>query len=168
MNLKTALVGSLLAGLTIFVWGSLTHTVIVPMPVVELKDQAATSAFVAAHAPVPGGYMDPRGILVINAMLPGSPDKSQNMGPALASELASNILQTALLAWILFKLSAQTALQRAGQAALLGLTAWLGLTFSLWNWYGLPPLMIAADLVDIVLGWALAGLVLHWVFRKFA
>jgi len=168
MNSKILVVGSLLAGLAIFVWGSLTHTVIVPTPLVELKDQAATTAFVAEHAPVPGGYMDPRGILVINAMLPGGPDKSQNMGPALGGELVSNILQAGLLAWILFKLGAKTAVQRAGQGAVLGLTAWIGLTFSLWNWYGLPPLMIAADLVDIVIGWALGGLVLHWVFRKFA
>ena len=37
---------------------------------------------------------------------------------------------------------------------------------SYWNWYGFSPRFVMGSLVDIVVGWYLASLVLGWLMNK--
>lgn len=166
MNVKSLLLGTLLGGLTLFVWGSLTHTLLIPEPVTELKDAKATLDYVTANAPKAGTYMDRRGVLVVNAMRADRSDKSQDMGPELLAELASNFVQAALLFFVFRRLEPSGAMRRACLGATLGLAGWVGLTVSWWNWYGLSPLLIAQDAIDAAVGCALAALVLRWSALK--
>jgi hypothetical protein len=165
MNRKMLALGTILAGLAIFIWGAASHTLF-PEPVTMLKDADAVAKFVDANARGNGAYFDSRGVLMVVSMLPGRPDKTQMMGGNLVIELITNILQAGLLLLLLLKSNAATMRQRVGFAALAGLAAWVAIDVSYWNWYGWPAGLTALAFTDTVVGWALGGLVLSWAINK--
>ncbi len=165
MNTKSLVVATLLGGLTIFLWGAVSHMV-PPEPVHEIKDQKAVDEFAQKFTPANGAYMDPRGYLILVGFTPGRIDKSQNMGPMLITELITNFVQALLLCLILSKFKADTVVGYGTLAALIGVTTWISIEISYWNWYSFPPSLVLMGLLDAVFGFFLAGLVIGWQIRK--
>ena len=101
----------------------------------------------------------PSGLMVVQ---PGGRDP---MEPTqFVVELLADILAAGVAAFILAGLGGPL-LARAGAVGLLGVFEWADLSVSYWNWYKFPTLYTGAALVEQVVGWTLAGLVMALMLR---
>jgi len=191
MPARTIAVASALGGLTLFVWGALSHT-LVPLynnALHRFTNQDAVTQAIATNAPQSGTYF-----------LPNYPDYSkaandaertamrENMerqmmsGPAmfahvrvgpmgsiapnLVTELVANII-AALFLTILMSTATQLSLKmRMYFAVGVALVMVFDQSVSSWNWYGAGADFFVAETVDAVVGWALAGLVIGKLLGK--
>ena len=102
----------------------------------------------------------PSGILVVQ------PSGREPMEPTqFVVELLADILAAGVAAFILAGLGGPL-LARAGAVGLLGVFEWADISVSYWNWYKFPTLYTGAALVEQVVGWTLAGLVMALVLRS--
>jgi hypothetical protein len=165
MKLKSAVLATLLGGLTIFVWGALSH-MLPPEPVTVLADTRAIDEFASRHTPRNGAYMDPRGFMVVVGFRPDKSDKAADMGPQLGIEFATNLAQAFLLFLALGQITRTTVAGYGKYAALLGVMAWVGIEMSYWGWYSFPPSLVLMGLLDASIGYFLAGCVVGWQVRQ--
>jgi hypothetical protein len=101
----------------------------------------------------------PRGLLVYQ------PTGADPMGAGmLLTELASNILACVCAAVILSWL-ALGFLGRVIASVLVGIAGWFSILVSMWNWYAFPTDYTAAQAVEQVVGWLLAGIVMASIVR---
>jgi len=101
----------------------------------------------------------PSGLMVVQ---PGGRDP---MEPTqFVVELLADILAAGVAAFLLAGLGGPL-LARAGAVGLLGVFEWADLSVSYWNWYKFPTLYTGAALVEQVVGWTLAGLVMALMLR---
>ena len=101
----------------------------------------------------------PSGILVIQ---PGGRDPM--MPEQLVFELAADILAAGVAAFILAGFAGSFA-ARVAAVGLLGVFEWLDINVSYWNWYTFPSTFTLAALVEQLVGWTLAGLVMASILR---
>ncbi len=186
---KRILLGGILAGVTYFVWGALSHMAlglgevgirsipnetVVMAPMRENIRQAGFYFFPGMEQAA--GASDeqkkastrqweekirqgPWGVLIYHPT--GAEPISLTQ---LGGELASNIAMAVIAAFLLARVFAGVSglLARAGMTALLGAISSLDVHFSYWNWYGFPASFSLAAATDALVGWFLAGLVLAW------
>jgi len=101
----------------------------------------------------------PSGLMIVQ---PGGRDP---MEPTqFVVELLADILAAGVAAFLLAGLGGPL-LARAGAMGLLGVFEWADLSVSYWNWYKFPTLYTGAALVEQVVGWTLAGLVMALMLR---
>jgi hypothetical protein len=101
----------------------------------------------------------PSGILVLQ---PGGRDPM--MPEQLVVELVADILAAGVAAFILGAIGG-SFLARAMAVGLLGVFEWLDINVSYWNWYKFPTVFTVASLVEQLIGWTLAGLVMALILR---
>jgi hypothetical protein len=100
----------------------------------------------------------PSGLMVYH------PQGGETIGPKLlGTELLADIFAVAVAAWLAS--NGRTYGRRVALVAAVGLAAWLSIEVSYWNWYGFPSAYALAQLVDQVVGFALAGLVVAKIVR---
>ena len=101
----------------------------------------------------------PSGLMIVQ------PGGREPMEPTqFVVELLADILAAGVAAFILAGLGGPL-LARAGAVGLLGVFEWADLSVSYWNWYKFPTLYTGAALVEQVVGWTLAGLVMALMLR---
>ena len=101
----------------------------------------------------------PSGMIVVQ---PGGRDP---MEPTqLVIELLADILAAGVAALLLTRLGGPF-LARAGAVGLLGVFEWADINVSYWNWYKFPAAFTGAALLEQIVGWTLAGLVMAWMVR---
>ena len=101
----------------------------------------------------------PSGLMIVQ---PGGRDP---MEPTqFVVELLADILAAGVAAFLLAGLGGPL-LARAGAVGLLGVFEWADLSVSYWNWYKFPTLYTGAALVEQVVGWTLAGLLMALMLR---
>ncbi len=179
------LLAGLLAGLTMFVWSSLAHTV-VPLGQIGVdqlpEDSAAPVALQADAGQKAGLYTfpgvgagtnphedeaaraqlleatktNPSGIVIYHP--PGRP---MEMAPFMISEALIEILQGLLLAFVLAKV-AGTFATRLVSAAAIGLAAAVTTNGSNAIWYGYPSDFTLASATTTFVGYVVAGAVAAW------
>ena len=165
MSLRLGLLATLLGGLVIFVWGAASHTLL-PEPITLLADQKGVDQFLSQHAPSNGAYMDPRGVLIVVGLLPDRSDKSQQMGPMLGIEFATNLLQAFLLTLVLLRLKPMSGMGYGAVSALMGVLAWVSIEVSYWTWYSFSIPLLTMGFFDASVGFFLAGMVIGWQIRR--
>lgn len=177
------LIAGILGGILLFVWGGLYHDLL-PFGEVGLKelpnDQAVVNTL-KANIPGAGMYLFP------TTGLPSDATHAQRMakmeevnkrvatGPQgvliyrpigrplsagmLVTECLTNILQALIIAFLLAKIGARRFASRLGFAFVIGLVAAITTNISLWNWYGFPSAWIISNIVYVVIGYFIVGLV---------
>jgi len=180
------IIAAVLAGLVMFAWGAASHmflgigdTGMKPMP----NETAMTAAF-KANINEPGLYTLPglegghsaskeaqeaaaaKYREGPTAMLIYHPTGEEPMSARqLGVELGSNIA-AALVVGMILMLGAVSFSRGVTITTLIGLTGWLSINVSHWNWYRFPTNFVTAELIDQIAGWLLAGFVLGFILRR--
>lgn len=180
MNGRVILAGAL-AGLTVFVWSAISHMALPlgEIGVQPIPNEAALMKTFNENFQANGLYFfpfeqdaakwdeayrkNPHGIL---ALTPAG--KPMSFPKLLLTEAATNIAAGILAAFLFVAagLGAAGIGPRIAFGAALGGFASLTIDFSYWNWYGFPTDYLAAQLVDAVIAWSLAAVVLGLVLRR--
>jgi hypothetical protein len=182
---RRILLAGLLGGLVMFVWTSVAH---MALPLGEagvrevpndrelldtmhakLGDAAGLYLFPGFGLPADAtraqknaamsGYgqklaANPSGLLVYHP--PGAKELTAGQ---LITELAAEIVQVLLIAWLMSKAMLEGYLARVGLAVVCGLLAAIPTNVSYWNWYGFPATYTLAYMTTQIVGAGLAGLV---------
>jgi hypothetical protein len=169
MKAKYLLYGTLAAGLTLFVWQTISNVALPwhKVTVNAFKDNAAAVQAIRAQAPTNGVYFAPEGILLAQSFTPDLADKSKTMGPNIAKQLVVDLVVALILCLVL---SDQSVRRKAGDVALklgaVGLSAAMIKELSDWNWYGFAASYAVVNIVDLTLQFVLAGLVITWIRNR--
>ena len=193
--MKRLVVGAVLGGFVLFLWGALSHEV---LPLGRAGLRAMPPEQEAAVLLAMRGAMSERAVYIFPGLDPSRPmseadqttwtEKWQS-GPGgivafdphpgqrawagslfatlFATELLTNVLAALVAGFVLLHVPASMGYgRRVLVTAALGLLVTLDVDASYWNWYGFPTSYFLAQLVDHTLGWLLAGLVLVRVIRS--
>jgi hypothetical protein len=178
------LIAALLGGIVFFVWGALAHTVL-PIGGMGMKvpaDQAATLAAIAPSARGQGVFEYPsmppdkwNDTAAVNAFndankgsayafvvyQPGGNPAHANMQPNLVRQFVSDFLSAFVVAFVL-ALGPFGFAKRVFIATSLGAFSWLTVSVPYWNWYMFPMDFTVGNLMEQVIGWFAAGIVMAW------
>jgi hypothetical protein len=167
MKTKFVVVGAVLAGLVIFVWGAIWNSTLDELVMKRFANDAAVATTIRQGAPTNGLYYSSRGVVAAVAM---RPDMAQitnaEMGPYLVKEGVADLALGALLALLVLAFGSVTAARDGVLCALAGLAAGVGIAFSEAIWFGFPWSYALLATGEQVFGWLLAGLALGWLRRK--
>jgi len=180
------IIAGIVGGLVMFFWGAFSHAVL-PLGEAGIKvlpNEAAVISAMKTNITEPGFYffpgMDmsksataeeqkaweekyqagPTGILIYH------PTGEQPMSARqLLTELASNIAAALVVAFLL-SLIVPSFPKRVLAATLIGLTAWLSIMISYWNWYRFPTEIVLVEGFDQIFSWFLAGLAIAFILRR--
>jgi hypothetical protein len=182
---RRILLAGLLGGLAVFVWTSVAH---MALPLGEAgvreipNDRELLDAMHAKLGDAGGLYLfpgfglpadatraqknaamsdygqklaaNPSGLLVYHP--PGAKELTAGQ---LITELATEIVQVLLIAWLMSKARIGSYVERVGFAVVCGLLLAIPTNMSYWNWYGFPISYTLAYMTTQIVGAALAGLV---------
>lgn len=192
---KKIILGGIVAGVLIFIWSSLAHTVlpIGAMGISTTANEDAVLATLRANLSGPGFYFIPGHQIMQMEQASGSdrqrlmndwqtkygggpwativyhPSGASLMEPRqLVGEFLSDLVAGLILAFALLMAATRVRsfIGRVFFVLLLGLLPWIIVDFSNWNWYGLPFKYEIGQLLDQGIGAALAGVALAWIYRK--
>lgn len=164
---KNALL-SLVAGLVLFVWGFISWAVLPwhMMVANQFTNEAAVSQVLKGNAPQTGVYYLPfsekdHGPDQVGAFANVLPQgTAMNMGKQMSIGLITQILSAFLVLSLLSMTSGLTYWGKVGFFSLTGLTIGFVSHAPYWNWFGFPAPYIGVTILDILIGWTLAGLVI--------
>jgi hypothetical protein len=168
---KKILLGGILGGLALFMWGGLSHMALglgnvgmqnIQRPVYDsMKASIAQAGFYfLPESDMKGTIKDeykggPVGILIYKPTGAGAPMTGQ-----LINEAILNVIQALIAAYLL---SLATKLvrypQRVGFVFTLGILSAIATNIEYWNWYGFPASYTMAAIVDKLIGFMVVGLI---------
>jgi hypothetical protein len=173
----------LLGGIVFFIWGAVAHMV---LPIGQMgmnvaNNEDAVLATLRDNVPGEGVYMVP-GIapdkMSDKAAVKAYSDKAKSspyafvvMQPVghdgmdmvgnLVKQFVSDTLSAMVVAFVL-ALGVFSFSKRVFVATAMGLFSWLTISVPYWNWYRFPLNFTLGNLLEEVLGWMLAGIVMAW------
>jgi hypothetical protein len=183
---KRIIVGSLLAGLAMFIWGSVSHIALglEESAIKEIPNEDQLLPLLQTNIKESGFYFfpgmgssanltkeqkaaaekkwtekytaGPYGIMIYH------PEGEQPMSPRqLVTQFGVEIVTALVAALVLAQARGLKAyLGRVGLVTLLGLLPFFVVNVPYWNWYGFPPHYTLIQLADKVITFFVAGLVL--------
>jgi hypothetical protein len=170
---KRILLGGVLAGIALFLWGGFSHmlTRLGTVGTHYLPQQAPVVDAMKTAIPASGFYIFPSadnagnlaaadvngpwGILVYHQL-----GARATMGRQLVKEFILNIVQGLLAAYLLSLAIGLTGyISRVGFVAVLGVLMALATNVEYWTWYGFPRSYTAGVMTDKFIGFLVVGLV---------
>jgi hypothetical protein len=186
---KRILLAGLAGGIVVFIWGAIAHMALdigsISMKVAPEAAQQRILSSMGDTLDSAGVYMmpmlqeaewqDKERVAAASADAPNRPyafvvyhpqgvDFMARFPRLLAVQALTVILAALLAAWLV----SLTTLGYGGRVAVvtsLGVFAWLVVEVPMWNWYRFPLDYTLACLLEQVVGWLLAGLVIAWVVK---
>ncbi len=162
---KNALL-SLAAGLVLFVWGFVSWAVLPWHMMVANKftDEGAVSRVLKDNSPRTGVYYlpfsekdhGPNQVGAFANVLPQGTD--MNMGKQMSIGLVTQIVSAFLVLSLVSMTTGLTYWRKVGFFSLVGLTIGFVSHAPYWNWFGFPTSYVIVTILDILIGWILAGL----------
>lgn len=164
--MKKNILLSLVAGVMLFVWGFISWAVLPWHMMVANKftDEAAVSQALKANAPQAGVYYLPfsekdHGPNQAGAFANVLPQGTEmNMGRQMAIGLITQIVSAFLVLSLMSMTTSLSYWSKVGFFALAGLTIGFVSHAPYWNWFGFPASYVSITILDILIGWTLAGL----------
>ncbi len=173
----------LIGGVVFFLWGAFAHMVL-PIGEMGMKgpgDEAAVMAGLKQGLPAEGIYylpylapaqmQDEAATKAYSARALGGPyafvvyqpegRDPMDMGRNLGIQFVSDTLSAMVVAFVL-ALGNLGFGRRVTVAAAVGLFSWLTVSVPYWNWYRFPTDFTVGNLLEQVIGWALAGAAMAW------
>ena len=164
--MKKNLLLSVAAGVVLFVWGFISW-VILPwhnMVANQFTDEAALSQMLKANAPTPGVYYLPFSEKDHGPNQPGAfanvlpQGTDMNMGIMMGTGLVTQIISAFLVLMLLSQTAGLSYLGKVGFVTLAGFTIAFVSHVPYWNWFSFPTAYVGVTILDMTIGWALAGL----------
>lgn len=178
------ILATVLGGVTFFVWGTISHTVI-PFSenaLLGFANEETVEQAIVANAPTSGVYFMPympqrkegmtdeqydverqkadkkmqQGTFVLASVRLGG---MGSMGTYLLLQLVTDLLAALFVSLVLAR-TAGTVLNRAATAVIIGLAGFAATSLPQWNWYAFSTAFTLAELFNVVFGFLLAGLVM--------
>lgn len=157
---------SLVAGLVLFVWGFISWAVLPWHMMVANKftNEAAVSQVLKDNSPQTGVYYLPfsekdHGPNQVGAFANVLPQGTEmNMGKQMSIGLITQITSAFLVLSLVSMTSGLTYWGKVGFFSLTGLTIGFVSHAPYWNWFGFPAPYVGVTILDILIGWTLAGL----------
>ena len=182
---KSLMLGGLLGGLVLFVWGAISYMALPwhRMALEKFTDEAVVAQTLTANASVSGMYILPNphkhepGLTDaqrqaaeddgMKRMMQGpfmfasvSLGGTHDMGQALLLNVLSDILAAALVAWLLLQTANLSYWCRVGFVVVVALTTGVVAHVPYWIWWRFSTSFTLVEFADLLIGWFLAGLVL--------
>lgn len=174
--------GALAAGVVLWIW-SVVYWVFSGVPVkgmTEFKDAAAVEAVLKANTKGPGFYvipsawvpddvedqnkwMEERGAKIASGFFSAgavAPRGVGGFGGQIGRSVLGNFVSAALVSWLLLQTAGLGFGGRVLFVQVCALSAWVIASWPLHVWWGYPTGFTLLLLVDYMVGWTLAGLVL--------
>jgi hypothetical protein len=187
--MKALLLGTILGGLTAFVWSNISWEILGwhEKSVQTFQNEDELSAMIASHAKEPGVYLLPggpskqgmtgeqtkaaqdalmekmqRGPIVFAAVRTGG---FGSYARALVVQLLSLMAAAFLLTWLLLQTRRLSYGRRVVFLGAVGLAASVIVDLPNWNWWGFSGVYTVVSLMDFTLMWLFAGLVIAKVVK---
>ena len=162
--------GTLAGGAVLFLWSFVWHGVL-PFSDSGMHEFTGNQAIVdtvRANAPTNGIYISPQGIFASVFFSPSLSDQMQVTRENMAVEFLIDCVVAFLLCLLLVRTRERSTAARAGFLGVAALAAGVNERVSEWNWYGFPPSFVLAAMVETLVGWVLAGIVLSIILKRMA
>jgi hypothetical protein len=168
MNGKFLLYGTLAAGITLFVWQTISNVAIPwhAATVTAFTDNAGAVKAVQAIAPTNGVYAAPEGVLLVQSLTPDLADKTKSMGPNMAKQIVIDLIAAFVLCIVVARIGVRRKRDTALTLALAALAIVMIKELSDWNWYGFAASYEIVNIIDLTISFAIAGAVIAWVYKK--
>lgn len=168
MNGKYLLYGTLAAGITLFVWQTVSNVAIPwhTATITPFKDNAGAVKAIQGIAPTNGVYYAEQGALVVQSFTPDLADKSKAMGPNMAKQIVIDLAAALVLCVVVAQVGVRRKRDAAMLLALVGFAMVLIKELSDWNWYGFAAGYELVNIIDLTISFALAGVVIAWIYKK--
>lgn len=182
---KSLLLGSVLGGLIVFVWSTVSW-VVLPWhdgTFASLQNEEAVAGALMDQAPRSGLYLLPnmphadmddaamaefqkRQAQGPHAFIAFKREGIDGMGAAMVAGLLTNVIAAFIVTWIIAVGAARAYWLRVAQAVGIALAAGVMVHLAYWNWWQFPLAYTAIGIVDLVIAWFLAGLVIARLIPK--
>lgn len=156
---------SVAAGIVLFAWGFISWAVLPwhNMVANQFTDEAAVSQVLKSNAPKQGVYYlpfsekdhGPNQVGAFANVLPQGTD--MNVGKQMVTGLLTQTIGAFLVLLLLGQTRGLTYLGKVGFVALVGLIIGFVSHAPYWNWFGFPASYVGVTILDMVIGWTLAG-----------
>ena len=166
--MKNCILAVVLSAVVLFAWGFVSWEILPWHNAVanKFEDESAVSSVLKANAPVAGIYflpfaqedIKPEGLFAFAAVSPEW--MGTNVGGMMGLGLLGQAVSALLVLLLLRKTSNLDYWGRVCFVALAGLTIGFVSHFPLWNWFGFPTSYTLVTILDVLIAWFLAGLVL--------
>ena len=171
---RSLLIGAILAGLIVFLWSAVSHMLLPwhDMVYKSFADDAAVGAVLVQQAEGNGMYAIPgpnHDKQAMSAAMKAGPTAVvaltvDGMDPAnprpFILQLVFDLVAALLLARLLACIGPQAFSVRLRLVVLVAFLAGLMIHLPYWAWYGFSGAFTAVNMIDLVIGWGLGGLVL--------
>ncbi len=180
---KPILLGGLLGGLLLFIWGAFSW-MLLPWHTNTLKkfsNEDVVAVTLNAYAPEPGVYYLPNASgaagteeksVVTEEARPAMAEgpivfatiqaRAADMGGQMARGLVTHIMAAMLVCWIVLQAGQVSFARRFGLVLVFSVAASLVGLVPGWIWLGFSTDYTLVGIADMLISWALAGLVIAW------
>jgi hypothetical protein len=187
--IKSLVLGTILGGLTAFIWSTVSWEVIGwhEKTLVNFQNEEEVSAVIASHTLQDGTYLLPSGPRTEGmsadqkkAAQAAAMEKMQK-GPIMIAavrrggfgsfarglivQVLSLMAAALLLTWLVMQTSGLSYAKRVAFLAVVGLAASVISDLPNWNWWGFSGSYTAVNLADSTITWLIAGLVIAKVAK---
>lgn len=185
---KPLIKGTILGGIALFIWGAISWMVLPwhNFAMYGFKDEVAVTQTLFSNAPQNGIYILPnphrqgeestqeeikaKSSSSMEQMIKGpvlfaavSLDGSGSMVKPMIGSLLIQMLGALLVTFLILEKNNLTYWERVGFAVLFALAAGIVCHLPYWNWWSFSALYTLVTIMDLVVGWFLAGLVIAQV-----
>jgi hypothetical protein len=170
-------VGTAVGGVTLGFWGIAVSLASMALPwpygvVRSFPDDRAAVRVIADQVPENGVYISGRGVFLAISVWPDLLDQREATQERKGIlEFLGNLVIAFILTYAFIQVRPSSLGSAVGLLGMFGGAAAVATRFHDWNWYSFSWAYTVAGMLDLVLGWALVGLVLgvlsRFVDRKF-
>jgi len=187
--LRSLVLGTILGGLTAFIWSSISWALLTwhEKPLHTFQNEDEVSAVIASHITESGNYILPGGPsqeglsseqkkaaqTVLREKMQKGPImfaaiRRSGFGSYTQGLICQLLIQMAgalLLSWLVLQTTGLSYAKRVAFLAVAGLSAGVIADLPNWNWWGFSATYTVVSITDYTLTWLLAGLVIAKVAK---
>ncbi|MCP5537153.1 MAG: hypothetical protein H7A51_13110 [Akkermansiaceae bacterium] len=171
--MKRILTATLAGAVAAFAWGFVSWVLLPWHQMADFKDDAAVAKVITENAPAHGLYVlpkqvdgkpDPKAItdgpFVYAVVRPGKLAAPWSETTALIGSFCIQLAGALIITIAIHRIRATRYISRASVGPAMGLFAGTTVALPTWNWFELPDTHTLAQVLDPLIAWTIAGLII--------